>query len=63
MVQKELLIDSAISALVEICFPSIFSEAMLVVIAVLESDCCLVSQESDVIGCYNNTFSLLSHKC
>ena len=32
MVQKKLLIDSAISALEEICFPSIFSEAMLVVL-------------------------------
>ena len=32
MVQKKLLIDSAISALVEIRFPSIFSEAMLVVL-------------------------------
>ena len=32
-------------------------------IAFLESDCFLVSQESDVIGCYNNTFSLLSYKC
>ena len=25
-------------------------------IAVLKSDCFLVSQESNVIGCYNNTF-------
>ena len=31
-------------------------------IAVLKSDCFLVSQERDVIGCYNNTFSLLSNK-
>ena len=28
MVQKKLLIDSAISAFVEICFPSIFNEEM-----------------------------------
>ena len=32
-------------------------------IAVLKSDCFLVSQESDVIGFYNNTVSLLSNKC
>ena len=32
MVQKTLLIYSAISALVEICFSSIFSEEMLVVL-------------------------------
>ena len=32
MVQKKLLIDSAKSALVEICFPSIFNEEMLVVL-------------------------------
>ena len=27
-------------------------------IAALKSNCILVLQESDVIGCYNNTFSL-----
>ena len=32
MVQKKLFIDSAISALVKICFPSIFNEEMLVVL-------------------------------
>ena len=32
MVQKKLLIDSAISALVEIFFPSIFSDETLVVL-------------------------------
>ena len=32
MVQKKLLIDSAISAFVEIFFPSIFSDEMLVVL-------------------------------
>ena len=29
-------------------------------IAILKSDCLVISQESDIIGCHNNTFSLLS---
>ena len=31
-------------------------------IAVLKSDCFLVSREGRVTGCYNNTISLLSNK-
>ena len=36
---------------------------ILACVQILKSDCFLVLQESDVIGCYNNTFSLLSNKC
>ena len=71
MVQKKLLIDSAISASVEIFFPSIFSDEMLVVLDFLFKTLLIVfhvllrshSQEAILLVKYSRlsfSFSLLA---